>query len=572
MFGFNKLFGNKDDQHAQEKPAGPDPERIRDLLETHPAFQILSVDGLKWIDPHSLTCVDCPFGYVETALDWLLEHKPWHLHPCRHLKEVRMKRWWLHIKENIDLDSRWKIFNQQGVWLNPFIGCLEPRAQLADNMVSRETITQMARSLVEYEEAQLKDLLSSDKLRQALESNPNAKPETHRVIKSTDRFVVGEQQTPSALPDVHSEAQLQLAQDPDATIATDFNMQFDADPDATIATDFNQQPIMDESQATIEVGDFTPVTNTDQTINVDFSQGSLLEPPSHSKPIKNKKTESIRRAAHDPEIGDRIAGYQIVSFLGKGGMGNVHKAIQMSMQREVALKILPPELCRDETFSARFIREARAAGKVNHPNVITCFDVGNDKGVLYMALELVTGGDVSQKLKENKGPLSVKQALRIFQDCTRGLGAIHKAGLIHRDIKPANIFLSEDGIAKLADLGLARSASTNTQMTQAGSCVGTPAYMSPEQVKGAEDIDIRTDIYALGITLFTLLAAKNPFQANDVWALFRIIIEEQPPNICELNKDVDEGINTLIQKCLAKDRNDRFQTPKELLEALDELI
>ncbi len=567
MFGLDKFFkGNE----KQDKPEGPDPLKIRELLEEHPAFTVLTVDGLKWIDPHTLTCVDCPFGYVDTALDWLMQNQPWKEHKLRHPKEVRMKRWWMHIQENLDLDPRWKLFSAQGVWLNPFNAQLEERAVIQDGKISRETITMMARSLVDYEEKDLNEMLKADVLQKALEDE-SQKPQTEAIIKSTERFEV-HNKNEATIPSQANE-QLPAAEihDPDATIATDFNLPGETyDPDATIATDFEIHSQMEESDPTLELPS-TVATDIDKTMDVDFSQGSLLEEPHPNKPIRSKETESFRRAKTDPEIGDQVAGYKIVSFLGKGGMGNVHKAVQMSMQREVALKILPPELCRDDTFSTRFIREARAAGKVNHPNVITCFDVGNDKGVLYMALELVTGGDVSEMRKKNGGKLPLKKALRIITDCTRGLAAIHKAGLIHRDIKPANIFMSEDGIAKLADLGLARSSANNTQMTQAGTSVGTPAYMSPEQVKGLDTIDIRTDIYALGVTFYTILCGENPFKANDVWALFRMIVQDEVPNICELVPDLPSTFNDFIQKCLAKEPDDRFANPLEMLEALDEL-
>ena len=567
VFGLNNFFKGKDKDEGQEE--GPDPLKIRALLEDHPAFQILTVDGLKWIDPHTLTLIDCPFGYVDTALDWLLKEQPWKQHKCRHPKEVRMMRWRVHIAENIDLEPRYKLFDKTGIWLNPFCGTFEERAQLVDGKISRETLTLMARSLVEYDEEQLKDLQSKDTLSDLINDRNGYKQETEKIIRATKRFEVNKD-ADAGLPSETPDESLHMDNDPDATIATDLHHQLDHDPDATIATSLNPQPIMDTSNPTIEIVQGDSPADVDKTMDVDFSQGSLLETPEPDKPIKEKKTESFKRVKEDPEIGDQIAGYKIISFLGKGGMGNVHKAIQMSMQREVALKILPPELCRDDTFASRFVREARAAGKVNHPNVITCFDVGNDKGVLYMALELVTGGDVADFINSNNGRLSPKRALRIMQDCARGLGAINKAGLIHRDIKPANIFLSEDGIAKLADLGLARSAG-QTQMTQAGACVGTPAYMSPEQIKGEEDIDIGTDIYALGVTLFTLLVGQNPFKAKDVWALFKKIIDEPVPNVCDLIPGLDPQYNDIIQRCMMKDRKDRYPTPFELLEALDEL-
>lgn len=559
MFGLDKFFKGNGDKKDAEQHQGPDPSKIRQLLEEHPSFQILTVDGLKWIDPHTLTCVDCPFGYVDTALAWLLQHQPWHEHKCRSPKEVRMCRWRMHISENIDLDPRWKIFDNDGIWLNPFTAEWEERVTINDAKVSRETITLMARTLIECDEEQLEELMPAKELDRVLRSNGDRKQETEQIIKSTERFEVKDRQGAS-LPAAPT---LQDTPDNESTMATDFDVQPN-DPDRSAATEYQMHNVSTTEATMALPSDRDP----DKTMDVDFSQGSLIEEPAPDKPLR------VKEQTHDAEqhdVGKQIAGYKIISFLGKGGMGDVHKAIQMSMQREVALKILPPQLCRDETFSNRFIREARAAGKVNHPNVITCYDVGNDQGVLYMALELVTGGDVSQLMKKNAQPLSPKKALRILIDCTRGLAAIHKAGLIHRDIKPANIFLSEDGTAKLADLGLARSSANSTQMTQAGTSVGTPAYMSPEQVKGEDDIDIRTDIYALGITFYTMLSGQNPFQANDVWALFRMIVQDDMPDITAQCADLDPAIGALIQRCCAKDRNDRFNDPYAMLEALDQI-
>jgi len=273
--------------------------------------------------------------------------------------------------------------------------------------------------------------------------------------------------------------------------------------------------------------------------------------------------------AQGPKI---IGGHQLVSKLGQGGMGAVFKAIQLSMQREVAVKVLAPHLARDKEFVERFVREARAAGKVQHANVIGCYDVGVDKGTPYMSLELVAGGDALQRCKTAGGRLGEREAVTIIRDCARGLAAIHKAGLIHRDIKPANIFLTTDGIAKLADLGLARSTSGDDKMTQTGATVGSPAYMSPEQAKGAHDLDIRTDIYSLGASLFHLVCGEPPFTASTVFATVAKVINEPLPDPRARNPALSPGCSALIKKAMVKDRAQRLATPEALLDACEALL
>ncbi|MBA3686837.1 MAG: serine/threonine protein kinase, partial [Planctomycetes bacterium] len=267
-----------------------------------------------------------------------------------------------------------------------------------------------------------------------------------------------------------------------------------------------------------------------------------------------------------------IGGHQLVAKLGQGGMGAVYKAIQLSMQREVALKVLTPALAKDKDFIERFTREARAAGKVVHPNVITCFDVGMDHGVAYMSLELVRGGDAMKLANDQGGRLPEAQAVTIIRDCAKGLGAIAKAGLIHRDIKPANIFVSQDGDAKLADLGLARSVDGDDRMTQTGATIGSPAYMSPEQARGQSDLDIRTDIYSLGASLYHLLVGQPPFSGTTVFATVAKVINEPAPDPRALNPAVSAAACAIVAKTMAKARDERFRTADELVAALDALF
>ena len=267
-----------------------------------------------------------------------------------------------------------------------------------------------------------------------------------------------------------------------------------------------------------------------------------------------------------------IAGFRIVAQLGQGGMGAVYKAVQESVEREVALKVLAPHFAKSPQAGDRFLREARTAGKVNHPNVISIIDVGKEQGQYYMALELVTGGDAEQLCHKHGGFLPEQRALEIIRDASKGLQAIHHAGLVHRDIKPANIFISEDGTAKLADLGLARSEAGEDRMTQTGATVGTPAYMSPEQAEGVEDLDIRSDIYALGATLYAMVCGEPPYTGNSAWAVVAKAINDPVPDPSLVNQQLSTVCVELIHDCMNKDRNARIADPEQLLQRVEQLL
>lgn len=267
-----------------------------------------------------------------------------------------------------------------------------------------------------------------------------------------------------------------------------------------------------------------------------------------------------------------VGGFRIIAGLGKGGMGTVYRAVQESIDREVALKVMAGHFAKDKVAGDRFLREAKTAGKVNHPNVISIIDVGQEDGQYYMALELVTGGDAEQLCNKHGGRLPEQRALEVIRDACRGLTAIHQVGLVHRDIKPANIFISEDGSAKLADLGLARSEAGEDRMTQTGATVGTPAFMSPEQAEGVDDLDIRSDIYALGATLYALVCGEPPYTGNSAWAVVAKAINDPVPDASQVNNALSSACVQLINACMEKDRDQRIQQPEELLQRIEGLL
>jgi eukaryotic-like serine/threonine-protein kinase len=295
--------------------------------------------------------------------------------------------------------------------------------------------------------------------------------------------------------------------------------------------------------------------------------------PTHLAPTQGTISTAGMQAGITPGTVDRklpeiIGGYRRLRLLGSGGMAQVFEAEHTTLSRKVALKLLKPTVADSADFSLRFLRESHAMAQVSHPNVVAIYDAGETDGLMYMALELVTGGDL-HKLLKRRGRLAVDDALGYLIGCAKGLDAIHQAGLVHRDIKPANIFLDKDGTPKMGDLGLARAADGEDRMTMTGNSWGTPSYMSPEQVKGVADLDIRADIYSLGATLYTLLIGVEPYVGETSYVITHKVLTEPPPDPRLHDQTIPPQIAAIIVKAMAKDRTRRYQTPRELLEDLE---
>jgi serine/threonine protein kinase len=309
-----------------------------------------------------------------------------------------------------------------------------------------------------------------------------------------------------------------------------------------------------------------PPTTADATVDLPGP------PPSHPSTVLEPGT-----VAHPPPgtappeepIPSQVGIYEVQEKLGQGGMGAVYKARDANLHRIVALKVLAPGFATDREAAERFLREARAAARVNHPNVITVHGVGEEQGRLYMALEFLPGGDADQLLTQHGGKLPERLALRVLRDCARGLVAIEGAGLLHRDLKPANIFISADGTAKLADLGLARSQVGDDRMTQTGAIVGTPAFMAPEQARGEVDLDIRTDIYALGASLYSLLTGQPPFSGTSAFVVVSNLLNQPAPDPSLVRPDLTQPTVRLILRAMAKDRDERYPNANAFLAAVE---
>jgi len=267
---------------------------------------------------------------------------------------------------------------------------------------------------------------------------------------------------------------------------------------------------------------------------------------------------------------DRIGHYKIVAELGRGGMGIVYKAHEESLNRYVAIKVLGEHLTEDPAHVERFLREARSAASLNHPNIVQIYAVSEDGGRHFFAMEYVPGRSLQQILKSS-GPLEPIQVARIAIQTASGLRAAHDQGIIHRDVKPANLLIDERGLVKIADFGLALASSGVSRLTATGMFMGTPGYLSPEQCLD-QNPDHRTDIYSLGVTLYEALCGKAPFTADSPLALLRQIVEVDPPNLGELNPDLDPALRSIVTRMMAKDREHRTSSCAELIGELQAFL
>ncbi|MGE3880180.1 MAG: protein kinase [Planctomycetota bacterium] len=262
-----------------------------------------------------------------------------------------------------------------------------------------------------------------------------------------------------------------------------------------------------------------------------------------------------------------FANYEILARVGAGSMGTVFKARQKHLDRIVALKVLKPALARDARFVERLEREGRTVARLNHPNIVTAYDLGHEGGYHYLVMEFVEGKSLRQLLTE-WGRFPEAQVLQLAREMAGALAHAHECGVTHRDIKPANILIDGDGRAKLTDLGLAR-AETDLALTRDGATVGTPQYISPEQARNPRDADIRSDLYSLGATLFHMLTGQPPFRADAIGELIDKVLHERPDSVVDLVAEVSDGLSLVIRKLLAKDPSLRYQSPTELLADLD---
>ncbi len=277
--------------------------------------------------------------------------------------------------------------------------------------------------------------------------------------------------------------------------------------------------------------------------------------------------------------GQQIGAYQILALLGKGGMGEVYRARDTRLDRDVAIKVLPAALANDPDRLSRFAVEAKVTGALNHPNILTVHDIGQHNGAPYLVAELLDSEELRAPLTQ--GALPVRKAIDYAQQIVAGLAAAHEKGVVHRDLKPENLFVTKDGRVKILDFGLAklkapRNASvgsdvaTQKQLTSPGTVMGTVAYMSPEQVRG-EVVDHRSDLFSFGLILFEMLRGERAFQKGTMAETMTAILNDEPPELSETNAKIAPQLEKLVRRCLEKKPERRFQSTSDLGFALETL-
>lgn len=281
--------------------------------------------------------------------------------------------------------------------------------------------------------------------------------------------------------------------------------------------------------------------------------------------------------------GTRLGRYKVLSALGAGGMGEVYLAEDTELERTVALKILLPDVAGDQQRMSRFIQEAKAASALNHPNILTIYEIGRADQSAFIATELIKGTTLRQRM--TGATIKATEALEIIIQVASALQSAHAAGIVHRDIKPENIMVREDGYVKVLDFGLAKlteksgaSVAIDTEAatralvnTEPGKIMGTVAYMSPEQARGLS-VDARTDIWSLGVVLYEMIAGTRPFEGATPTDVLLSIVEREPPPLARFSRDVPEALEWIVTKALTKDRDERYQTVKEFLTDLRRLL
>jgi serine/threonine protein kinase len=320
-----------------------------------------------------------------------------------------------------------------------------------------------------------------------------------------------------------------------------------------------------------------------------WKPGGRAAPPDSGRSIRAEDTPDTfagRGTVQDPDLiplnhvpqaaadggppvgpGESIPGYEIVSELGRGAMGVVYKARQVRLNRPVALKLTHAWATATAEEKARFQAEAMAVAKVQHPNVIQIFDIGEHAGLAYLAVEYVDGGTLADRIGKGR-PLPIGTAVHLMQQIARGVGAAHSRGVIHRDLKPANILLTADGTPKVADFGLAKQLGADSH-TVTGSILGTPAYMAPEQAMGQiRRIAPQTDVFSLGAILYETVTGEVPFKGNTVMETLDKVRTAEPLEMKFRRRDVPPQLEGIVRRCLSKQPSDRYPTADALADDL----
>ena len=268
-------------------------------------------------------------------------------------------------------------------------------------------------------------------------------------------------------------------------------------------------------------------------------------------------------------IGSRLGKFEVRALVGRGGMGMVYEGWDPLLERKVAIKVLAPHLVWEQDFIERFLREARGAARIKHPNIVTIYDVGREGGWYYYVMEYLDGQALVDVIR-TRGALSVHDAISILRPLASALDFAHHSGLIHRDVKPANIIIDRDGRVTLTDFGIARAAQ-QTRLTMSGSVIGTPAYMSPEQIRGLS-VDARSDQYSLGIVAHEMLSGLVPFRAESTLALIYKVVHEPLPPIRDVRPDLPPSVENVLARVLAREPGDRYPSATAFVDDLTQAV
>ncbi|MGM0554815.1 MAG: protein kinase domain-containing protein [Myxococcota bacterium] len=288
-------------------------------------------------------------------------------------------------------------------------------------------------------------------------------------------------------------------------------------------------------------------------------------------PVDAQRLDELRRSDADALVGARLEHFRIDAPIGEGGMGSVYRAHDVSLERDVALKVLPREFAAERpALIERFKREARTQARLSHPNVVPIYFIGEEEGLHFFAMELVEGESLADRL-ERGDDLDPDEAIDLLIQVARALQQAHEKELIHRDLKPGNLLIRPDGKVKVADFGLAKPIDEgNSELTQEGGFLGTPLYIAPEQARG-RPLDHRADMYALGATFWHLIAGRPVFEAPTPMAVAVKHVSEAPPDIESLREDVPGPLADVLRRLLAKSPDDRFDDYGELIERLEDI-
>jgi serine/threonine protein kinase/lipopolysaccharide biosynthesis regulator YciM len=325
-------------------------------------------------------------------------------------------------------------------------------------------------------------------------------------------------------------------------------------------------------------GDASLLGEVERLLAANERADGFLDTPALELEAKNLAAERSTSSL-GIRVGQMLGSYLVLSHLGAGGMGEVWRARDTRLDREVAIKVLPASLANDIDRLRRFEQEARATSALNHANILTIYDIGKHEGVPFIVAELLEGAELREQLKD--GPLQIRRSVAFAHQIVEGLEAAHEKGIVHRDLKPENIFVTRSGRVKILDFGIAKlslpnpaqvdlEASTKIQLTNPGMILGTVGYMSPEQVRGRE-VDHRSDLFSFGVILYEMLTGRRAFRGDSAIEVMSAILKEEPPEINWVNSKVPPQLERIVRRCLEKQPAERFQTASDLRFALEAL-